>query len=394
MRVLQINSVCGIRSTGRIASDLAEALVKQGNECKVAYGRESVPDKCKDIAIRIGSKNTVKIHALRTRLFDNHCLASTKATREFIKWVKFYNPDIIHLHNLHGYYIDIRVLFSYLKQVDIPVVWTLHDCWAFTGHCAHFTVAGCNKWKCECYHCSQIHGYPQSWLLDRSKRNFNIKKEQFSNLSNMILVTPSEWLAGLVKKSFLGQYPVMTIHNSIDTSVFKETPSLFREKYGLINKIIVLGVASAWGEKKGLVDFIKLARMLDNKYKIVLVGLTREQMKRMPSNILCVERTNNTHELAEIYTAADYYVNLTYEDNYPTTNLEAQACGTPCITYRTGGSVESVPEENIVEQGDIIGVIDMLKRSLGIQKERGDMSWMISQYLIVYNKLMHKEKQE
>lgn len=388
MRVLQINSVCGIRSTGRIASDLAEALVKKGNECKVAYGRESVPEKCKDIAIRIGSENTVKIHALQTRLFDNHCLASTKATKEFIKWVKFYNPDIIHLHNLHGYYIDIRVLFSYLKQVDIPVVWTLHDCWAFTGHCAYFTAIECNKWQYVCHHCPQVHGYPQSWLLDRSKRNFNIKKKELSNLSNMVLVTPSKWLAGLARKSFLGKYPIMTIHNSIDTSVFKETPGSFREKYGLINKIVVLGVASVWGERKGLEDFIRLAEMLDDNYKVVLVGLTYEQIKKMPSAILCIERTNNTKELAEIYTAADYYVNLTYEDNYPTTNLEAQACGTPCITYKTGGSIESVPEENIVKKGDIDGVVKLLSQKLKIKKIEMDTSYMVYKYLQVYNRLL------
>lgn len=384
MKVLQINSVCGIRSTGRIVTELADELVKQGNECKIAYGREIVPNKYKDISIHIGNQRDLLFHVLQTRIFDRHCFASTKATRKFIDWIKIYNPDIIHLHNLHGYYIDIRVLFSYLKQSEIPVIWTMHDCWPFTGHCAHFTFIGCNKWKKGCYTCTQKEMYPASFFIDRSIQNYIDKKILFASLKKMAIVTPSQWLADKVKKSFLGNYPIFTIHNSIDTKIFKPTKSNFREKYNLSDKIIVLGVASAWGKRKGLEDFVKLASILDEQHQIVIVGLSKKQIKKMPHNIITIEKTDSVQELAEIYSASDYYVNLTYEDTYPTTNLEAQACGTPCITYKTGGSIESVPKKNIVNQGNISGIVDLLKQKLELKVENMDLQCMLAQYISLY----------
>ena len=344
MKVLQINSVCGIRSTGRICTDLAEVLLQDGHECKIAYGRESVPEKYRNLAVRIGNDLDAKLHVLQSRIFDNAGFGS-------IEWVKEYNPDIIHLHNIHGYYINIEVLFNYLAESNKPVVWTLHDCWAFTGHCAYYSYVKCDKWKTGCYNCMQKNHYPSSLLLDASKKIWQKKKELFTSINNMTLVTPSKWLANEVNQSFLNMYPVKVVPNGVDLNVFKPTPSDFRERNGLVGKKIILGVASGWDERKGLIDFVKLSKILDDKYKIVLVGLAEKQKKRLPTNILKITRTNNVRELAEIYTAADIFFNPTYEDNYPTVNLEAQACGTPVMTYRTGGSVESVPEENIVEQG-------------------------------------------
>lgn len=350
MKVLQINSVCGIRSTGRICTDLAEILEQNGHECKIAYGRETVPEKYQKYAIRIGNDMSVKRDALLTRIFDNAGLNSVKETRRFIEWVKEYDPDIIHLHNLHGYYINIEVLFEYLKDSGKPVIWTLHDCWAFTGHCPHFDLIGCEKWKNECHNCPLTKKYPKSLVFDRSQKNYKLKKELFASVENLTIVTPSKWLANLVGQSYLKDKCIEVIHNGIDTDVFKPTPSDFREKHNLSDKKIILGVASAWGKNKGLDDFIKLSEMLDKNYQVVLVGLTEKQKKELPSQILCITKTNNTKELAEIYTAADIFVNPTYQDNYPTVNLEAQACGTPVITYRTGGSVESVVEDCIVDQ--------------------------------------------
>ena len=351
MKVLQINSVCGIRSTGRICTDLADVLLQDGHECKIAYGRESVPEKYGKIAVRIGNDLDAKMHALQSRIFDNAGFGSRQATEKFIEWVKEYNPDIIHLHNIHGYYINIEVLFNYLAESNKPVVWTLHDCWAFTGHCAYFSYVKCDKWKTGCFNCPQKKRYPSSLLWDASKQNWQKKKALFTSVKNMTLVTPSKWLANEVKKSFLSNYPMKVIANGIDLDVFKPTPSDFKEKNGLVGKKIILGVASSWSECKGLKDFIELSKILDEKYKIVLVGLSGNQIKGLPENVMAISRTNNVKELAEIYTAADIFFNPTYEDNFPTVNLEAQACGTPVITYRTGGSVESVPEENVVEQG-------------------------------------------
>jgi glycosyltransferase involved in cell wall biosynthesis len=361
MKVLLINSVCGIKSTGRICTDLAEVLESQGHQCKIAYGREAVPEKYQRFAHRIGSDIAVKIDALKTRLFDNAGFNSVSVTKGFIKWIKEYNPDIIHLHNIHGYYINIKLLFKFLKEFGKPVVWTLHDCWSFTGHCVHFETIKCEKWKNGCNNCPKKRSYPKSMLFDFSKRNYFLKKDTFTSIENLTIITPSKWLADLVSKSFLGKYEIKVINNGIDLDVFKSLCSDFREKNNLENKKIILGVASAWGKGKGFYDFIKLSDMLDECYKIVLVGVTEEQKKLLPSNILAIEKTNNVNELTQIYTTADVFVNATYVDTFPTVNLEAQACGTPVITYATGGSVESVFENNVVPVVNLEAVCQKIK---------------------------------
>ena len=385
MKVLQINSVCGIRSTGRICTDLADVLLQDGHECMIAYGRESVPEKYRKIAVRIGNDLDAKMHALQSRIFDNAGFGSKRATEKFIDWVKKYDPDIIHLHNIHGYYINVEILFNYLAEFNKPVVWTLHDCWAFTGHCAYYSYVKCDKWKTGCFNCTQKKRYPSSLLWDASKQNWQKKKALFTSVKNMTLVTPSKWLANEVKKSFLSNYPMKVIANGIDLDVFKPTPSDFKEKNGFVGKKIILGVASSWSECKGLKDFIELSKILDEKYKIVLVGLSGNQIKELPENVMAISRTNNVKELAEIYTAADIFFNPTYEDNFPTVNLEAQACGTPVITYRTGGSVESVPEENVVEQGDFTKLTYRLEKTLEIAKNAAfNKNLLMKKYLEVY----------
>ncbi len=385
MKILQINSVCGIRSTGRICTDLAEVLEQNGHECKIAYGREFVPEKYQKYAIRIGSDFDVKMHALQSRIFDNSGLGSKRATEKFIEWVKEYNPDIIHLHNIHGYYINIEVLFKYLEKADKPVVWTLHDCCTVTGHCAHYSYAKWYKWQDGCMKCPQKKEYPSSLIIDSSKKNWEKKKNLFTSVKKMTLVTPSRWLACQVEQSFLNKYPLKVIPNGIDLNVFKPTSSDFREKQNLEGKKIVLGVASAWSPLKGLDDFVELSKILDENYKIILVGVTAKQKKKLPKNILAIERTNNVKELAEIYTMADVFLNPTYQDTYPTVNIEAQACGTPVITYRTGGSVESVPEQNVVEQGLLSEIKSLLTTTLR-QKNNfdNDKFELLKKYIDIY----------
>lgn len=365
MKVLQINSVCGIRSTGRICTDLARELEAQGHEVKIAFGRvDQVPAWAEGYAVQIGKKTDTLLHALQTRILDDHGFGSVKATKRFLQWADEYDPDMLWLHNLHGYYINIEMLFDWIKsRPNMIVRWTLHDCWAFTGHCSYFDRIKCDQWKSGCEKCPQKRQYPSSLLLDHSKKNYIRKKRIFTGVKNMTLITPSKWLAGLVKESFLGVYPVEVRYNQIDLSVFKPTDSDFRKKYGLENTKIVLGVASAWSDRKGLSDFYRLSEHLKEDAKIVLVGLDEKQMKALPKKILGIQRTNCVQELAEIYTAADIFFNPTYEDNYPTVNLEAQACQTKVITYDTGGAPETLYAEDamVIPQGDWMKILEVLK---------------------------------
>jgi glycosyltransferase involved in cell wall biosynthesis len=363
MKVLQVNTVCGTGSTGRIAADIHKMLIEQRHESIVAYGRGTTHN-C-DNTIKIGNNLDFYRHALKTRILDKHGFGSKNATRKFIEEVKDYNPDLIHLHNVHGYYINIELLFNFLKEYKKPIVWTLHDCWAFTGHCAYFDYANCYKWETHCQKCPEKKSYPKSVFLDNSYDNFEKKKKLFTGLKNMTLVTPSRWLANLAKRSFLKEYPVKVINNGIDLDVFKPTLSDFREKYGLENRFIILGVASEWTRRKGLEYFIELSKILSDKEAIVLVGLSKKQKQDLPKNIVGITRTNSPKELAEIYTASDIYFNPTLEDNFPTTNLEALACGTPVITFNTGGSIEAIDSSTgyIVEKGDLQKVKQIIQRT-------------------------------
>lgn len=356
MKALFVNEVCGVTSTGRICTDLAGMLEQRGWECKVAYGRKTVPAQYEKYAVRIGNKMGVYAHVLGSRLFDNTGFYSYFATKKFIRWVEEYDPDVIHLHNLHGYYIHLGVLFDYLHRCGKPIFWTLHDCWTFTGHCSHYDYIGCDKWKTECHDCPMTREYPKSLWWDRSKRNYVDKKKLFTGIDRLSIITPSDWLRQQVEQSFLGEYPVRTITNGIDTDVFNPTYGDFRHKNGLKDKTVLLGVANVWTQRKGRDDFFRLASELDERYRLVLVGDLRGV--ECPENILHISHTNNPQELAEIYSAADVFLNLTCEDTYPTTNLESLACGTPVITYRTGGSPESVPDccGRVIDRGDVAAV--------------------------------------
>lgn len=362
MNILFINSVCGIGSTGKICEELATKLENEGHTVKIAYGRAHASEKSQKYAVRIGGALDNKISALHTRITDKHGLANKRATKKFLAWADAYDPDILWLHNLHGYYINIELLFAWIKsRPQMQVKWTLHDCWAFTGHCSYFTFANCEQWKTQCRKCSQKRYYPKSFLFDNCRQNFLRKRNAFTGVNNLTLIVPSHWLAELTRQSFLKEYPVEIVHNTIDTSVFKPTPSDFRKQYGLEDKKLILGVAFGWGSRKGYDDFLALSSMLDETYRIVLVGVTKKQQKHLPPSVIGICKTNSKQKLAEIYSACDVFVNLTYEDNYPTVNLEARACGLPIITYRAGGSAESAgADANVVDAGDINAVFDAI----------------------------------
>lgn len=341
MKIVQINTFSN-KSTGTIMMNIHKRLLSEGIESYVVWGRGR--DAKDDTEIYMNNKIGVYTHALHTRLTDKTGSYSKKSTRKLIEKLEQIRPDLIHLHNIHGYYINIEMLFNYIRKNNIKVVWTLHDCWAFTGHCPHFELIECNKWKEECYNCSQKNVYPKS-ILDNSKWNYQKKKELFTGL-DITIVTPSKWLAELVKKSFLKEYEVKVINNGINTDIFKYRESDFKKKFNIEDKKIILGVASEWTKEKGLYDFINLSKIVDETVQIVLVGLNKKQIKQIPNNIIGIERTENAEQLAEIYSVADIYFNPTYADNYPTTNLEALVCGTPVITYNTGGSPECINETN------------------------------------------------
>ncbi len=389
--MLQINSSCGYGSTGRIAVDILREIEREGGEGLIAYAHHNAPEGVN--AYKIVSPLGVRVHGVLSRLTDRHAMFSRRATRRLVKVMREYNPDIIHLHNVHGYYLHMPTLFQYLKECHKPVVWTLHDCWSFTGHCAHFDYHGCDRWQTGCYACPQKDRYPPSWFWDASKANYAEKKALFTACDNVTLVTPSEWLARLTRDSYLGKFPVRVINNGIDLTRFKPTEGEFRKKYGLKGKQIILGVASVWGERKGFGDFLKLADMLDENQQLVMVGLNDAQLAALPAGIIGIKRTNSVEELAEIYTAADVFFNPTYEDNYPTTNLEAISCGTPVVTYRTGGSPESVSEGNgfVVEQGDLAAAMAAFAQADGCRvdsKEAFDASLRFKEYTALYKELL------
>lgn len=358
MKYLFINVVAGFGSTGRIVGDTCRELMAQGNECTLAFGRKQAGYN--DVpTVRIGSDWDCRLHGIQSRLLDDQGFGSRRATRRFLHWVERYDPDVIWLHNLHGYYINLEELFGYLRTCGKQILWTLHDCWSFTGHCAYFEMAGCDKWKQGCHHCPQKGTYPKSILLDGSKRNYEKKKALFTGIPNLTLIVPSQWLQRRVKESFLREYPVEVRYNEVNRAVFKPTPGDFREKHGLTGKKILLGVASVWEERKGLGDLIALSRQLDDTYKIVLVGLTQKQIKSLPEKILGLPRTNSPQELAEIYTAADVFLNPSREETFGMTTLEASCCGTPAIVYRDTACEEIARQFGglAVERGDLLSAV-------------------------------------
>ena len=354
MRILQINTTVNTTSTGRIAEEIGCVLQEHGHESYIACKKIGSQGSQSD-TIFIGNRLDGYMHGIKTRILDRHGFGSSKTTQKLVKKIGTINPDVIGLHNLHGYYLNVEVLFNYLKEVQKPVIWTLHDCWPFTGHCSFFDYVSCEKWKTECRDCPLIDKYPASWFVDNSTENFHRKRTLFNGLENLTIVTPSHWLKNLVSQSFLSEYPVKVIPNGIDLKRFIPSKNDIISKYNLAGKKILLGVASVWDRRKGLKDFIALSKCLDDEFKIILIGLSQSQIKGLPENIIGIQRTESIEELVSFYSSADVFLNPTWVDNFPTTNIEALACGTPVITYDTGGSPEalSVGTGIVISKGDI-----------------------------------------
>lgn len=360
MKVLFVNSVCDYGSTGKIVRDLANGLKKQGHDVLICYGRHQAKDDTD--TFYIGDKVATYNHVLMTRLFNRHGLHSNRATRKLIQKIETYQPDIIHLHNIHGYYLNVKMLFDALKNYEGKIYWTFHDCWPISGSSAYFDYNGCKKWDEGCVECNSTRDYPEALFIKRQKQNFKWKKQSFSGFTNLTLITPSAWLKDLLGQSFLAGYPCEVIHNGINTQLFKPTEDAkLTEKYQ--NKRVLLGVASIWEQRKGLEDFIKLNTMISDEEKIVLIGLSEEQLKTLPASMDSVLRTDSAEQLAAYYTLAHRFLNPTYEDNYPTTNVEALCCHTPIIAYDTGGNKEvaTEPYMTIVPKGDVNALYQAIK---------------------------------
>lgn len=349
MKIVQVNATCGKGSTGKICLAVSQLLNQKGIENYILYssGTTDYPQ-----AIKYQDTPYAKRQALKSRVFGNYGFNSTRSTKKLISEIEKINPDVIHLHNIHSHNCNLETFFKYLKTANKKVFWTFHDCWPVTGYCPNFDMVGCEKWKTECSKCVQRKEY--SWFFDKSKKLHDKKKKLFSGV-DMTIVTPSKWIASVVKQSFLKDYPVKVIYNGIDLDIFKPTPSDFRNKYNLEDKFIILGVAFDWSVRKGIDVFVELSKRLDQRFKIVLVGTNSNIDKQLPSNILSIHKTQNQFELAQIYSACDVFVNPTREEALGLTNIEANACGTPVITFNTGGSPECVDKDSgiVVAKNDI-----------------------------------------
>jgi len=410
-KLLQINS-CIKGSTGSIAQNIGELAIEHGWESWIAYsGREPLSESQSHLLV-VGSRYVSQLHALGTRLFDRHGLGSRSATKELVERIKEIRPDIIHLHNIHGYYLNIEHLFNYLSISCIPVVWTLHDCWAFTGHCVHFTDVNCYKWKDKaqehCCNCPKKKGYPTSYFLDRSKENYILKKQLFTSVKKLTIVPVSYWLGDVTSESFLGKYPINVIQNGININTFyprKDRVKEVREKYGWKDKFVILGVATGWSEDVGMSIFFKLRYSLDDQYAIVMVGLTEKQKSQLPKGITGFLRTQNADELAEIYTASNVLFNGSYQETFGLVTAEAMACGTPVIVYDSTACPEIVDNDRgrIIPVGDfgkLLEAISSLKEMPVAEKERMsktcveyvnthlDKNYKYQEYINLYNSLL------
>lgn len=362
MRVFQMNTFCGKKSTGRIATDIACLLEKQGAVCKIGFGAEDVPAQWERFSYRIGGPLERKVHGALRKLLDAEGYGSHWGTIKLISAMKRFQPDVVHLHNIHGCYLNFRLLFRFIKKAGLPVVWTLHDCWPFTGHCAYFDYADCQKWQSVCGRCPQQRSYPVCYGLDGSKRNYRHKKRLFGGLSKLTLVTPCHWLEEKVKQSFLQACPVQVIHNGVDRNVFRPASEAACEalssQYGLEGKHVVLSVAADWDERKGLRFLLDMASRLSSEYQVVALGLSQKQIQSLPAGVLGLTATSHVQELVTWYSLADCLANPTLEDNMPMVNLEALACGTPVAVFQTGGCPEVVDETcgKVVPKGDAVGL--------------------------------------
>lgn len=388
MKVYLINSVCGVGSTGALVADTVRQLRENGDQGRVGYGIGIARGVLPEEAFRFNHKLGYAVHNILSRFTDHTGWYSSVQTHRLIRDIEKFRPDVIQLHNLHGYYVNYKILFRYLSQWGGKVVWTLHDCWSFTGHCTHY--AHCGQWQTECHNCPRLREYPVCYTKGDVTGNFAAKRTSFTAIKQLHLVTPCRWLAQEVSRSFLGQYPIHVIHNGVDASVFNP------QQRSSCEAKRILGVANVWSARKGLQDFYRLAEILPEEYEITLAGLTEEQISRLPGNIRGILHTQDRQQLADLYAQADVFVDPTYEDTYPTTHLEAQMCHTPVVSYRVGGCEETIQPGcgETVPMGDVDALAAAVKKwaqrtdAIPVDREMLDARRCCREYLALYRCLM------
>lgn len=393
--LLQINVTANWGSTGKIAEQIGLCAISHGWESYIAYGRWCNPSQSH--LIKVGNKMDMYFHYGEQKIRDNEGLCSRSATKRLIRQIETLRPDVVQLHNIHDHYLNYHLLFDYLNKMDVKIVWTFHDCWAFTGHCFHFVTKGCERWKTGCYDCPSVHEYPNT-LFDRSKKNYELKKQLFVGCENLTIIPCSEWMRDFIEDSFLKNKYIEVIHNGVDLNTFKPCGLKLSTKDG---KFRIIAVSNVWYPNKGELDIYKLREYLPvEEYKITMVGLSEEQVKRLPKGIDGIRRTQNIHDLVQLYSDSDILINPTYADTFPTVNLEALACGTPVITYRTGGSPEAIDEKTgvVIEQGDLEGLVIAIHRmkespmsSVDCRARAEacfDKNKCFEKYISLYNKLL------
>ena len=367
LKLIQINVVANSGSTGKIAEQIGRMAQNNGWKCYMAYGRWVYNSSLE--LYKIGSKKDIYLHGIKSILFDKHAFGSKKATEALIYWIQEINPDIIHIHNIHGYYLNLPILFDFLANLGKPIVMTLHDCWTVTGHCVHFQDIGCYKWINGCNHCPNLKGYPKSFLLDNSRNNWNIKKESFHKILPLLTIVPvCNWLENVISQSYLKHASRKVIVNGIDLNVFKpnENISNIKSKYQIRDKFVILAVSNVWNVTKGWNDVLWLREQMSDDVTFIIVGVSLKQKKNLPKGIIGICHTEDVNELVELYSMADVFVNPTYQDTLPTVSIEALACGTPVVSYDTGGSSDIIDENvgRLVKRGSrdlLLSSIDKIK---------------------------------
>lgn len=401
-KLLIIGSSLNYGSPGHICEGIGLAAIKAGWTVYQAHGlKYSRPSALNTYLV--SSKGEELWHTFESVVFDAHGLSSKGATHRLVKWINEINPDVINLHNLHGYYLNYKILFEFLSILNKPIVWTIHDFWPITGHCAHFDYIGCNKWQTMCCNCPQRAEYPLSLFFDFSNRNYIQKKESFTSLNNLTLVPVSKWVGKILEKSFLRKYLIYPIYNGIDRNIFKNRSSNFRNELSINDKFVLIGVASPWYELKGFNDYIALSKRLPHDCVIVMVGLNKKQIKELPNNIIGIERTENQEELAALYSMADATLNLSYQETFGMTTVEGMSCGTPGIVYDRTASPELVDDSTgrIVPAGNIVELVNAVSdiKIRGKQafskacEERVtkyfDKNYQFNKYVVLFNELAY-----
>lgn len=402
-KILQIGSSINCGAPGKIAEQIGLLAIKKGWDVYMAHGlRHSNPSKLKTIPMVTPSEE--KIHALYSLLLDRQGLGPDGKTKMLVEWIKENKPDVIHLHNIHGHFLNYQTLFKYLVTTEIPIVWTFHDFWPITGHCAHFDHIDCNKWKTNCYRCPLSKAYPKSLFFDRSRQNYITKKELFSSIKQMVIAPVSNWAGSFIKDSFLKHYPILPIYNGVDVNVFTPISSNKRKLLGLDDKCVLVGVASPWSSMKGFNDYMKLREQLSDKYAIIMIGLNPKEMSNIPDGIIGIPRTQNQLELAEYYSMADIVLNLSYQETFGMTTVEGMACGTPVIVYKKTASPELITSETgiVVEAGNLNNLLQAIEtiykngkavysekcRERAVQKF--DKEKCFEEYVKLYNNLIKR----